>query len=400
MSTRMKKTLAGLALAGVAALAAAGLTSCAEDGASAEGGTVKVMVFGSFSQPPFVLPQIETGAKAATEAINADGGLAGQQIELISCDDESNPNGATTCGRQAVDEGVVAVVGTFSLFTDNIMPLLTEAGIPFIHSDAMSQLELTSENSFPLVAAMTPNFAAMLSLRDNHGCNDFVVAAPQSATSEYAASVVTEVSSAVGIETKSAFYPPDETDFTSVAAQVIDASKCVILGGGSADSAALMTALSQSGTETVTVALSTIALPDSTVQELGDIAEGTLMYTSLYYPSTGEEAVLTAVENIKAVDENATIDEVSLNAYAGMLTLQQAAGLVEGELTGQAVIDVLNSPDTVIDTGMFEPVSWGVNAGLVESQPRVAGVEFIEYQIEGGEWIATGNTVSLVDALG
>src|SRR5690625_4188700 len=139
-------------LAAIAAIASlVGLTACSPTVAEGEQQeSTKIMVFGAFSQPPFVLPQIETAAQAAVERVNSEGGIDGVSVQLVSCDDQGNPNTAMECGRQAVDEGVDAVVGTFSLFTDNILPVLTEAEIPFIGSVAFSELETTSENSFPI----------------------------------------------------------------------------------------------------------------------------------------------------------------------------------------------------------------------------------------------------------
>lgn len=391
---RLNTALAAACIGGVVALTGCG--GGAE--ATPEGETVKVMVYGSLSQVPFVLPQIETGAKAATEHVNAAGGINGKKIQLITCDDQMNPNSATACGRQAVDEGVAAVLGTFSLFSDNVLEQITPAGIPLIQSDAMNKGELTSKNSFPVLAAVTPNFAALLGLKDR-GCADFVIAAPQSATSEYALGLVEPVAKTVGVEANAVMYPAGTTDFTSVAAQLVAKSKCIIFGGGSADSAATITALKQTGTPTINVALSTIAFPGSTIAELGDTAEGTLVYSPLYFESMGKEAVTTAIKEVQTIKSDEVIDEMTLNAYSSVITFTEAAKTIKGDITGQGITDALNS-DLTIDNGFTTPFNFGTDTDQIPNNPRVVGTTFFEYEVKNGDWVHTGKEIKLAGNLG
>lgn len=394
----MKATLRSTAMAALC-VGTLALTACGGNAsAGPEGGdSVKIMVFGSMSQAPFVLPQIETGAQAAVEHVNKAGGINGTKIELISCDDQMNANAATACGRQAVDEGVAAVVGTFSLFSDNVLEQITAEGIPLIQSEAMNQGELSQENSFPVLAAVAPNFAALLGLKER-GCTDFVVAAPQSATSEYAFGLVEPVAKTVGVEAKAVLYPANTTDFTSVAAQLVDKSDCVLLGGGSAESVATLTALKQTGTKTTNVALSTIAFPNSTIDELGDTADGTLVYSPLFFESTGKEAVSTAVEEIQAIKSDTVIDEMTMNAYSSVITFAEAAKTIDGDITGQAVTDALNS-DLTIDNGFTAPFNFSTDTEQIPNNPRVVGTKFIEYEVKGGDWQPTGKEFDLAGNL-
>lgn len=397
----MRATLRSTALAALCVGALVTMTACNGEGAAAgsqdDSDSIKIMVFGSFSQAPFVLPQIELGAQAAVTHINEAGGIRGATIELVSCDDQMNANGATACGRQAVDEDVAAVVGTFSLFSDNLLEQITPAGIPLIQSDAMNKGELSQDNSFPVLAAVTPNFAALLGLKER-GCTDFVSVAPQSATSEYSIGLVAPVAEKVGVEAKSVLYPADTTDFTAVAAQLLDKSDCVLFGGGSADSAATLTALKQTGAETTNVALSTIAFPNSTIDQLGDTAEGTLVYSPLYFESTGKDVVTTAINEIHAIDSNAVIDEMTLNSYSSVITFAEAAKTIDDDVTGQSIIEALNS-DLVIDNGFTAPFTFGADTGQIPNSPRVVGTKFIEYEVRNGDWAPTGNEFDLAGNL-
>src|SRR6185369_17658429 len=108
------KNLFGTAAAIVAA-GALSLTACSSGGsggskAGSSSDPIKIMAFGSFSQPPFAVPEIVTGAQAAVARVNREGGVAGRQVALVTCDDKGNPNGAAACGREAVTDHVAAVV--------------------------------------------------------------------------------------------------------------------------------------------------------------------------------------------------------------------------------------------------------------------------------------------------
>lgn len=400
---KTKKLLTAGALTAAAALVLAG---CADGGSSNGGGdeasgeTVKIMVFGSLSQPPFALSQIKTGAEAAVAHVNANGGAGGSQIELIVCDDQMNPNDATACGRTAVEEGVAAVVGTFSLFGDAIIPQLEAAEIPYLQPIAISQLEVESDMTFAVMGAGAPSGVGMF-LLEQQGCESVVMAAtdnPQAhAGWEFYGSPVAQN---LGMPAEMITYPIDETNFSAVAQQIADKTNCVIYGGGATDSAALITSLQQIKPGMKHMPLSTIAFPESTLAQLGDNTEGILVPSTFYFPSTGEEAVVTAVEEMRAIDSNVSIDDPALNAYSAVLTFALAADQVEGDITGAAIAAVLSDPATTIDTGMFPTINFSETFGFFPPTPRVAGSVFLTYKAEGGQYVQDGEPVDVSGLLG
>lgn len=400
---KTKKLLGAGALTAAAALVLAGCAGSDggnDGGGDASGGSVKIMVFGSLSQPPFALSQIKTAAEAAVAHVNANGGAGGAQIELVVCDDNMNPNDATACGRTAVEEGVAAVVGTFSLFGDAIVPQLEAAEIPYVMPIAISQLEVESDMTFAVMGAGAPSGVGMY-LLEQQGCESVVMAAtdnPQAhAGWEFYGSPVAQN---LGMPAEMITYPLDETNFSAVAQQIADKTNCVIYGGGATDSAALITALQQIKPGMKHMPLSTVAFPESTLAQLGDNTEGILVPSTFYFPSTGEEAVTTAVEEMRAIDPNVSIDDPSLNAYSAVLTFAQAADKVDGELTGKAIAAVLADPSTTIDVGMFPAVNFSETFGFFPPTPRVAGSTFITYKAEGGQYVQDGDPVDVSGLLG
>ncbi|NLT06236.1 MAG: ABC transporter substrate-binding protein [Solirubrobacterales bacterium] len=118
MSSLRPPRLLGAALACAVAL---GLAACGSDDdspstAGASGGeTVKVGAIVSASGPRAYGAEASQGARAFFEAANADGGIAGHQIEYIVEDDGADPARAAAAARKLLQEDVVAIVGGASL---------------------------------------------------------------------------------------------------------------------------------------------------------------------------------------------------------------------------------------------------------------------------------------------
>ncbi len=57
---------------------------------------------------------IDNGVRLVVDQINADGGLLGKKLEVVSCDDEGKAQKAAICARKLVNEGVLAVIGSYT----------------------------------------------------------------------------------------------------------------------------------------------------------------------------------------------------------------------------------------------------------------------------------------------
>src|SRR5690606_29772459 len=105
--------VASIALAGLA------LTACSSGGGEAEGPTT-----GEFTSDETIslrvvtaegsgfsnYPDAQVGAKAAVDAINAEGGVNGKKIEFSFCNTRADANQSLTCAREAVSDEVDALV--------------------------------------------------------------------------------------------------------------------------------------------------------------------------------------------------------------------------------------------------------------------------------------------------
>ncbi|MFC3243549.1 ABC transporter substrate-binding protein [Gordonia humi] len=91
------------------------------------------------------------GAKAAAAYANEYlGGIGGHPVEVKGCETLTQPAAATDCANQMVQAGAVAVVGPTPGEVDNIINVLSPAGIPFAFHSATTPKALSTPGVFSL----------------------------------------------------------------------------------------------------------------------------------------------------------------------------------------------------------------------------------------------------------
>jgi len=117
-----------------AVLAGALTLGLASGGALAQA-KIKLGAIYSLSGPaaPFGVPERDT-AEILTVNLNKAGGINGQQVELIVCDDMTNPTEAARCATKLIrQDGVVAIVGsTTGTGTLALAPIAMNAKVPVV----------------------------------------------------------------------------------------------------------------------------------------------------------------------------------------------------------------------------------------------------------------------------
>lgn len=126
----MKKLIAILMMA---AMLLAMFAGC---GQPAEGGKIKIAYVGPLTGDSAEYGQTMSNAvQIAVDDINAEGGINGQQFELVSYDDKNDATEATTVAEKVcADKSIVAVIGHFS------------SGV------ALAAAEVYQENGMPYIA--------------------------------------------------------------------------------------------------------------------------------------------------------------------------------------------------------------------------------------------------------
>ena len=159
MKRKTGKVLASLAILGLLATSCGGgdSDSTSDEAATEEtvpaltGEPIKLMTVTTLNAAGPTYQNIANTAKAYETYINARGGIAGRPLEVIVCDEQFDPAVAATCARQAVEEEVVAVVGSFTFFAESIVPVIEKSSISWFGPCCpITPSELTSKYSFPI----------------------------------------------------------------------------------------------------------------------------------------------------------------------------------------------------------------------------------------------------------
>ena len=61
---------------------------------------------------------------------------------------DNNPNDAAKCAREAVEDGSVAVVGSFTVYGKQVTDILSAAGIPYVGSGAITEAEYSCKTCY------------------------------------------------------------------------------------------------------------------------------------------------------------------------------------------------------------------------------------------------------------
>lgn len=166
------------AVAGIAALALL-TAACASKGSggasSAGGGGGKGRIGISLIVPTGTAltnyPQVVAAAKAAIRAVNAAGGVHGEQLALDYCNESNDAAKALACTRAAVASGDVA---TIALYSNNaqqaVLPYLGD--LPNLAPEAISPAEVSCTQCYPLDATPVATLAAEGPLGAMNGITD------------------------------------------------------------------------------------------------------------------------------------------------------------------------------------------------------------------------------------
>ncbi len=87
-------------------------TAASAAGAAASGDTIKVGVLGPLTGDVSVYGQaVVNGATLYLKQVNANGGINGKQLEIITMDEQGDATQAVTCFTKMCDQGITALVG-------------------------------------------------------------------------------------------------------------------------------------------------------------------------------------------------------------------------------------------------------------------------------------------------
>jgi ABC-type branched-subunit amino acid transport system substrate-binding protein len=329
---------------------------------------------------PSSVPEISEGAIAAAKAINARGGIDGRPVQVIRCDTKSDPNVATECGRKAVAEGVVAMVGNITIFGNRFMPLMAQHKIPSIGMEPATAADFTSPSSFPIGGGAPVQFAGLGAALAEAGAKKIVLARQDIPAAAGVAPFVNAGLKRFHLTMRDVAVPPGAPDMSPYAAAALQGGTGgIVVTQADQDAVNFVQAVRQANPN-VKIALNAPST-DKVNQALGNDADGLIESgaVTIALKNTAEQKY----EKDMKVAGYAHITGYRLPAYAAVRLIQSLAKDMPA-VTAPAVFDALRG-DTDLETGFTPPLQF--TAGGVAELPRVFNPCLFTFRMQQGEQV-------------
>lgn len=386
-----KSIPAALALAAIVAVTLTGCNPPSAGGGNtiADGEPYTVMVIESMTGTTGVDQTAPLGARAAAEAINADGGVNGHDIEVIECDTTSDPNKSVQCARDAIDKGVLAVVGSFDpIGSAALLPVLEAAKIPYIGPLGIGAVDFTSPVSFPVASGAPGGTFGMVPLMAAEGCTKVGIWGDSSFDPVTGPALIAAIEDA-GMTAVDAELPQTATDVTPQVAAVLDENPdCVGFAASGLQAVQIFKAVRGAGSDAkIFSAYGTLIQPF--VQALGADAEGIIVTAD--EPPLSDPALADFADQLaEYAPDVEQPTQFTLNAWYAVLTLQLALEGMDGEVTPQTLLEHLGTMEDIslpaLETFSFTEGEEGT------LYPRMFNATVRSLVVEGGFYVSKDDT--------
>ena len=344
--------------------------------AALTGEPVKLMVVYE-STGPSAVPEVSEGAIGAAKAVNAGGGIKGRPVEVIRCDTKADPNVATECGRKAVAEGVVAMVGNLTIFGNRFMPLMAQHKIASIGLEPATAADFTSPASFPVGGGAPVQFAGLSAALAEAGAKNIVLARQDIPAAAAVAPFVNAGLKRFQLTMRDVPVPPGAPDMSPYAAAALQhGTDGIVVTQANQDAVNFVQAVRQTNPD-VKIALNTPSNGEVN-KALGNTAEGIIENgaTSIAVKSTAEKQYEADMKAAGYPD----VSGYRLPAYAGVRIVENLAKDLPS-ITGPALFTALRK-STSLETGLTPPLQF--TKGGVAGLPRVFNPCLFAIRIEEG----------------
>ena len=296
---------------------------------------------------------IANTAEAYADYINARGGIAGRPLEVTVCDEQFDPAVAATCARQAVEEGMVSVVGSFTFFAESIVPVIAESNITwFGECCPITPSELTDPHSFPI--GNQPMYAVGAVKRAiDDGCENINAVIIEGADAIFLPPMQNAIEALGQSFGDVIILPATAQDYSAEVAQATTGADCVIGIISETPYITWNTAWTQSGTEARQYGpqgnLNEISAAGNEEATDGDVIAG--MYPDISTDPWSEYRL--------ALDEGGyDTTELDYNSLGGMGTwaafvaFTQIAETIDGDITAESFFEAASNTSELDLNGM------------------------------------------------
>jgi ABC-type branched-subunit amino acid transport system substrate-binding protein len=324
------------------------LASLLSVGASAapqpKGKPIKVMLIHE-KTAGLATPGVEKGAIAAVKAINKAGGVKGRPLKFIECDTQNDPNVAAACGRKAVSEGVVALVGSVGVQDASYLPIMEANKIPSVgHIPGGSTVDFTSPAVFPVVGGAPVAISLLTGALADQGAKKIAVVRPDiaagAAVKAFADQGLKRFGQTIASDVAVPTGAPDMSSY--VASALANGTDGVLIGLAGQDAVNFAIAARQANPKVKLALISTDTA--AVAKALGKAANGILRFSYLYPPDVKNKATAQFAKDMKAIGVK---DVTSLNVEDTYVAVKVLAAVAKTlpEVTAPALFAALPKVD-------------------------------------------------------
>lgn len=230
----LRRTLAAGALAASAALLLSACSGGVAGGGETDSGDgpIKLGMLAPFSGSEAAFGDyMKFGAQLAINEINADGGVNGRDLELVTEDDACDATAAVAAANKLVSAGVQGSVGGYcSGATLPTLPIFAEAGIPMV-IPAANSTKLVGQGAFMINGTGTQQAGATVAYINKLGAKNVVLIDD---TTDYSVDLADQIEAQVEGFTiaKRESVNPDEKDFSANVNGVLGANPDFVVWTG------------------------------------------------------------------------------------------------------------------------------------------------------------------------
>lgn len=345
-----KRLCAATAVATLVALsgcAGTGGDSTSGTSSTAEGEPIKVGFLNQGSGA-LAFPDFAAGGNAGADYVNANGGIDGRPIELVTCNTDGTPAASVKCANQFVGDGVVAVMQGIDLSSDSALPILAGAGIPLVGHAQFGVDQTNSPDAFFFGAASGAYYGApLVTLVKKYGAQKIAfLNVDTPATRAIADANLDPVVETLGIDLKKVFYPAASPNYNAAFASALSSKPdAVLIVASEADCTGLVQAGRALGYQGTIFAgsCSQFITADPTS------AEGVLTDTDVYLPDDMEGLPPATADQIAAYQEAVkgepaeNVTPFTQMTFSGVMDLTTALKDIEGDITKDSLKKSLKS---------------------------------------------------------
>ncbi len=342
-------------------------------------------------------PGMTALAEAIGRDLNVKGGLNGRQLRVITCNEHNTSDGARACAQQAVDAKAIAVLGSYSQYGDDFMPVLERAGIPLIGGYGLSQPEFSSPLSYPVGGGMPALIGGSGRQLVEAGCKAVALIRPDTPAGDNLLGYLGNALKPAGIKLLDVKAPEKSSDYSPVVRKAIGADQagnCVTSALGAEPTGNLLDAFRRTGAKNTRIASVIGSVQQSVVDSTGgDGGPLSGAFVTGWYPPEsariwdGLRAVIradTAGRHIDAADPGVQTTWVAYEVFKQVSERLAGAGQ---PVTSKAVTTLLDGGEP-IDVGLTPPLNWATTNMLPSTEsPRLVNTWVTFQVVKGGQMV-------------